>query len=102
MSIYNPICCRENSDQADDTETVHTIARVHLPKKSGKPADEPVGDLTDFALVQLEKSVNDCEEKATSRTCWPIRPVRLPDPYITINNGDSVRMLGESGFCLYG
>eukprot|EP00092_Neocalanus_flemingeri_P055151 GFUD01065077.1.p1 GENE.GFUD01065077.1~~GFUD01065077.1.p1 ORF type:complete len:342 (+),score=69.68 GFUD01065077.1:41-1027(+) len=85
---------RENSDQQADTETVHTIQAVHLPEKSGDPYQEPKGDWTDLALLELTRSVNHCEEKASTRDCWPIRKVRLPDPDIQISIGDAVRTLG--------
>ena len=68
---------------------------MHLPDKSGDPHKRPIAELTDFALIELEHSINYCEEKASSRDCWKISPIRLPEPGILIRNGAQVRTLGK-------
>ena len=57
---------------------------------------------TDFALVELSRSVNLCspEEREGGR-CWTVTPVRLPDPFIYIKELEIVRTLGNHlHFCL--
>ena len=83
---------RENSDNSADTETVHSIKSVHLPRQSGDPYLGILGDKTDLALLELKNGANECEDIGR---CWPIQPVRLPQPDIQINNGDPVRTLGK-------
>jgi len=83
---------REYNDFTPDQETVHNIARVHLPDKSGNPY-ESQGEETDFALIETENDVNTCTERL--RECWPITPVRLPGPNMQhIPNLEEVRTLG--------
>ena len=70
---------------------------MHLPRNSGAPnnfADYFSSDITDFALVQLTRSVNDCEETLSSRDCWPISPVQLVGPETIIRKGDGARTIG--------
>ena len=86
---------RENSDLISDTETVHIIKTIHLPENSGKPY-ETRGQRTDFALIELAESANICTQEETARgRCWPVTPVRLPDPSFQIKEGQKVRTLGR-------
>ena len=86
---------RENSDFISDTETVHIIKTIQLPENSGKPY-ETRGQRTDFALIEFAESANTCTQEETARgRCWPVTPVRLPDPFIHINEGQRVRTLGR-------
>ena len=86
---------RENSDLISDTETVHIIKTIHLPENSGKPY-ETRGQRTDFALIELAESSNTCTQEETAQgRCWPVTPVRLPDPSIQIKEGQRVRTLGK-------
>ena len=94
MELVKQSVYRETSDSQADTETIHTIEAVHLPENSGAPdnfADYFSSDVTDFALVQLTRSVNDCEETSSSRDCWPISPVHLVGPETILRKGDTVR-----------
>ena len=78
---------RENSDLVNDEETVHVIKKIHLPVSSGSHYDSN-GQETDFALVELDQSVNVCSPRETSDgRCWRVTPVRLPDPFIYIQPG---------------
>ena len=84
---------REYNDFDPDHETVHNIARVHLPDNSGDPYTSE-GRETDFALIETELDVNTCTERL--RECWPITPVRLPGPSMQhIPNLMEVRTLGK-------
>ena len=86
---------RENSDFISDTETVHIIKTIHLPENSGVPY-KTRGQRTDFALIELAESANTCTQEETARgRCWPVTPVRLPDPFIHIKEGQRVRTLGR-------
>ena len=74
-----------------DTETVHIIKTIHLPENSGKPLER-----TDFALIELAESANTCtQEEIAQVRCWPVTPVRLPDPSIQIKEGQRLRTLGK-------
>ena len=78
-----------------DTETVHQIKRIHIPENSGNPYNTS-GQKTDLAMIELVYSVNICTEKETQDgLCWPITPVRLPDPFIYIKPLQEVRTLGK-------
>ena len=82
---------RENSDFISDTETVHIIKTIHLPENSGE-----LYERTDFALIELAESANTCTQEETAQgRCWPVTPVRLPDPFIHIKEGQRVRTLGK-------
>ena len=57
LTNYNCIC-RENSDNQADTETVHSIFKLHLPEKTGYDKENQnythfYKDVTDFALIEL-------------------------------------------------
>ena len=79
----------------DDNETVHQIKTIHLPPNTGTLSDIE-GEKSDFALVELVKSVNACgSQDISSGRCWPITPVGLPDPDISIKKRQKVRTLGK-------
>jgi len=85
---------RENSDLEYDEETIHTIKRIHLPRNSGKYYVSG-RTKTDFALVELESSVNSCTGEETRKgRCWSITPVKLPDQFMIIPPLQEVRTLG--------
>ena len=85
---------RENNDLEFDEETVHTIKRIHLPQNSGSFV-ESKGKLTDFALIELDHSVNKCSEYETrAGKCWNITPISLPSRDISIQPLKEVRTLG--------
>ena len=85
---------RENSDLEYDEETIHTIKRIHLPRNSGKYYVSG-RTKTDFALVELESSVNSCTAEETQKgRCWLITPVKLPDEFMIIPPLQEVRTLG--------
>ena len=87
--------CREFNDLVPDKETIHKIAKVHLPDNSGDP-HESQGRETDFALIETVDDINNCVEQKQERECWPITPVRLPGPNLQdIPNLQEVRTLGR-------
>ena len=52
---------------------------------------------TDFALVELERSINSCSgEEIKESKCWFIAPVKLPDPQMKIEPCQDVRTLGQT------
>merc|ERR1719186_352828 len=93
----NDLCIvklRENSDRAVDTETIHEIKTIHLPANTGDHYDSG-GNKTDFALVELLRSVNICSQEETKNgLCWRVTPVRLPDTFIDIKQLQAVRTMG--------
>ena len=87
--------CREFNDLVPDKETIHKIARVHLPDNSGDP-HESQGRETDFALIETVDDVDNCVEPEQRRECWPITSVRLTGPnFQNIRNLEEVRTLGR-------
>ena len=76
-----------------DTETIHRIKQVHLPKDSGDPYTED--NTTDLAIIETMDDINSCEE--SNRDCWNINPVKLYDPrkHGAINKLQEVRTLGN-------
>ena len=87
---------RENSDRAVDTETVHEIKTIHLPPNTGDHYDSG-GQKSDFAVVELLRSVNICSPEETKKgLCWRVTPVRLPDPSINIRQLQKVRTMGNN------
>ena len=84
--------CREFNDDLPDYETIHSIQSVHLPRDSGDPYNTS-GRETDFAIIELVRSVNICQEKDQ---CWPIAPVSLVDQNIYIEGNQEVKTLGKT------
>ena len=86
---------RENNDLEIDQETRHDIKRIHLPANSGKHYLNAVeGSNTDFAIVELETSVNTCKQHE-QHECWELHAVNLPGPNFTLQELDEVRTLGN-------
>ena len=94
--LGHPLHFRENSDRAVDTETVHEIKTIHLPANTGDHYNSG-GKKTDFALVELLRSVNICSPEETKNgLCWRVTPVRLPDTFIDIKQIQAVRTMGNN------
>ena len=69
---------------------MHIIKTIHLPENSGTPY-ETRGQRNDFALIELVESANTCTQEETAQgRCWPVTPVRLPDPLFQIKEGQRV------------
>lgn len=78
-----------------DTETIHTIKRMHLPENSGDHYGSK-GQKPELALLELQEDANICTPDETKNDrCWKVTPVRLPDPSIIINDLEKVRTLGN-------
>jgi len=86
---------RENNDLEVDEETVHAVKKIHLPENSGSFVQSN-GQMTDFAHVELRRSVNRCSaEETRAGKCWTISPVELPKSDIIIKPRQRVRTLGK-------
>ena len=74
---------RETNDYDLDTETIHTIKKVHYNRPS------------DIAIIELQDSVNKCSLIETeSGKCWPIKPVILGTEDLEITLNQTARALG--------
>ena len=94
-NIFFKPSLREENDKEYDRETLHDIARVHLPENSGDPYNKTEGETTDFALIETKEDVNTCKEDKNERDCWKITPVKLPEADMEIPNLQKVRTLGK-------
>ena len=75
---------------------MHIIKTIHLPENSGTPY-ETRGQRNDFALIELVESANTYTQEETAQgCCWPVTPVRFPDPLFQNKDGQRVRTLGKS------
>ena len=74
---------RETNDEERDTETIHTIKKVFYK------------DDSDIAILEMQKSVNQCDE-SERRRCWRITPVSLPPADLEIRKNQSARAIGRN------